>query len=360
MAQPSTRADVKKESFGVTTDGVPVDLYTFTNANGVEVRAMTYGGIILSLRVPDREGRLGDVVLGFDTLGGYLQDSPYFGAIVGRYGNRIARGRFALEGKPYTLAVNNGPNALHGGRKGFDKVVWRAEPFKKDDGVGVVFLYTSPDGEEGYPGRLETTVTYTLNDANALRIDYHAVADKATPVNLTQHTYFNLAGAGDILSHELMLKASRFTPVDATLIPTGELRRVEGTPLDFRTPRAIGARIDADDEQIRFGGGYDHNFVLERAADDPLPLAARVYEAGSGRVLEVYTTQPGLQFYSGNFLDGTLTGKAGTVYRRRTGFCLETQHFPDSPNHPDFPSTILQPGKEYRQRAVYAFSVRQP
>jgi len=357
---PASKAGVKKESFGATAEGVPVDLYTLTNANGMQVRAVTYGGIILSLRVSDRDGKLGDVVLGYDALDGYLKASPYFGSIIGRYGNRIARGRFTLDGKEYTLAVNNEPNALHGGRKGFDKVVWRAESFKNEAGVGVVFSYTSPDGEEGYPGKLEATVTYTLDDANKLSFDYHAVTDKATPVNLTQHTYFNLAGdgQGDILGHELMLKAKRFTPVDRTLIPTGEIRSVAGTPFDFTTPHAIGARIGAEDEQIKFGGGYDHNFVLDRDAGDSLQLAARVHEPTSGRVMEVSTTEPGVQFYSGNFLDGSITGKGGHVYRHRTGFCLETQHYPDSPNQPEFPSTILEPGQEYRSRTVYAFSVR--
>lgn len=357
---PASKAGVKKASFGATAEGVPVDLYTLTNASGMEVRAISYGGIILSLRVPDRAGKLGDVVLGYDAIDGYLKASPYFGSIIGRYGNRIARGRFTLDGKEYTLAANNGPNALHGGTKGFDKVVWRAEPFEKSEGVGVVFSYTSPDGEEGYPGKLEATVTYTLDDANTLSFDYRAVTDKPTPVNLTQHSYFNLAGdgQGDILGHELMLKASRFTPVDSTLIPTGEIRSVAGTPFDFTTPHTIGERIGTGDEQIRFGGGYDHNFVLDRDAGDSLQLAARVYEPTSGRVMEVSTTEPGVQFYSGNFLDGSITGKAGHVYRHRTGFCLETQHYPDSPNKPEFPSTILKPGEEYRSRTVYAFSVR--
>jgi aldose 1-epimerase len=326
----------------------------------MEVRAVTYGGIILSLRVPDPGGALSDIVLGYDSLGGYLESSPYFGAIIGRYGNRIAKGRFTLDGRPYSLALNNGPNALHGGKKGFDKVVWRAEPFQKPEGVGVVFSYTSPDGEEGYAGKLDATVTYTLSDDNALAFEYHAVTDEPTPVNLTQHTYFNLAGdgSGDILGHELMLKASRFTPVDATLIPTGELRSVTGTPFDFTTPHAIGERIGAADEQIKFGGGYDHNFVLDREPSDSLQLAARVIEPRTGRVMEVSTTEPGLQFYSGNFLDGSITGKGGHVYKQRTGFCLETQHYPDSPNKPEFPSTILKPGQEYRSRTVYAFSVR--
>jgi len=359
-AKTPSRAGVEKRPFGATADRAAVDLYTLTNASGVEVRAISYGGIIVSLRVPDRDGTLGDVVLGHDTLEGYQKASPYFGAIIGRYGNRIARGQFTLEGRAYSLATNNGPNALHGGLKGFDKVVWQAESFTNDKGVGVVFSYTSPDGEEGYPGALRATVTYTLSDANQLTFDYQAVTDKATPVNLTQHTYFNLAGegAGDILAHELMMKASHFTPVDSTLIPTGEIRKVDGTPFDFRTATVIGARIGGDDEQLRFGGGYDHNFVLDRKEGDSLVLAARVHEPRSGRVMEVSTTEPGVQFYSGNFLDGSITGKGGHVYKHRNGFCLETQHYPDSPNQPDFPTTILKPGQEYRSRTVYAFSAR--
>jgi aldose 1-epimerase len=359
---PASKAGFKKEAFGTTADGKAVDLYTLTNAKGTEVRAMTYGGIIVSLRVPDRDGKLGDVVLGRDTLAQYVEASPYFGAIIGRYGNRIGKARFTLDGKEYKLAANNGPNALHGGVRGFDKVVWQAEPFQKDGNVGVVFSYTSPDGEEGYPGTLQAQVTYTLGDDDTLAFAYHATTDKATPVNLTQHSYFNLAGdgAGDILGHEVTLKASRFTPVDKTLIPTGELKSVEGTPFDFRTPQTIGARINADDEQIKFGGGYDHNFVLDREEGGTLQLAATVYEPTSGRVMEVSTTEPGIQFYSGNFLDGTITGKSGHVYKHRTGFCLETQHFPDSPNKPKFPSTILKPGATYDTRTVYAFSVRKP
>ncbi|HEX6070969.1 MAG TPA: aldose epimerase family protein [Longimicrobiaceae bacterium] len=346
--------------FGVTPDGQQVTQYTVTNANGVEMKVINYGGIISSLRVPDREGNLEDVVLGFESLDGYVAEHPYFGAIIGRYGNRIAGGRFTLDGQTYQLPLNNGPNSLHGGEKGFDKVVWAAEPFENERGKGLIFTYTSPDGEEGYPGTLQARVTYTLTDANELIFDYHATTDKATPVNLTQHTYFNLAGdgAGSILNHEMMLNASRFTPVDSTLIPTGDLRDVEGTPFDFRQPTPLGARIDQDDEQLRFGIGYDHNFVIDRAEGDSLSLAARVYEPTSGRVMEVLTTEPAVQLYTGNFLDGSLTGKNGTVYEHRTGFCLETQHFPDSPNQPAFPSTILQPGEEYRSTTVYRFSTR--
>ena len=350
---------VTKEAFGTTRDGKPVDVYTLTNAPGIAVRAITYGGIITSLRVPDKEGQFADVVLGYDSLDGYLTASPYFGALIGRYGNRIAQGKFTLEGKEYTLATNDGPNHLHGGVKGFDKVVWQAESFQSKDGVGVVFTYPSPDGEEGYPGNLSVKVTYTLNDKNELIFDYQATTDKATPVNLTQHTYFNLAGDGkrDILGHELRLNADHFTPIGKTLIPTGEIRSVKGTPFDFAQPTAIGARIQEKDEQLVFGRGYDHNFVLTRKAPG-LSLAARVYEPTTGRVMEVYTTEPGVQFYSGNFLDGTITGKQGHVYKQRYGFCLETQHFPDSPNQVNFPSTILRPGQTYHSRSVYKFSAK--
>ena len=353
-AEPTRESHVSREPFGTTPTGEAVELVTLTNAHGVEMRVMTYGGIIVSLRVPDRNGRLGDVVLGYDSLAGYIRDSPYFGAIVGRYGNRIAKGRFTLNGTEYRLAINNGPNHLHGGIRGFDKVVWRAEPFRDARGAGVVLRHTSPDGDEGYPGTLQATVTYTLTDRNEVRIDYEATTDKATPVNLTQHSYFNLAGSGDILGHTLMIAADRFTPVDSTLIPTGVLAPVAGTPFDFRTPHAIGERIGDANEQLRFGGGYDHNFVLTRP-DTGLALAARLTDSLSGRTLEIRTTEPGVQFYSGNFLDGSITGKGGTVYRHRTGLCLETQHFPDSPNHPEFPSTILEPGRTYRSRTVWTF-----
>jgi len=337
-----------------------VSAYTLKSANGMEARVLDYGGILVSLRVPDRHGRFDDVVLGYDSLADYLRSSPYFGAIIGRYGNRIAGGRFTLDGKTYTLAKNNGPNHLHGGLKGFDKVVWDAAPFQGADSVGLVFRYTSPDGEEGYPGTVRATVTYTLTDRNELIFDYHATTDRATLVNLTQHSYFNLAGdgKGDILGHVVTLNADRFTPVDSTLIPTGEIRSVSGTPFDFRTPTAIGARIDQDDEQLRYGRGYDHNFVLNKGADGGPTPAARVYEPSSGRLMEIYTTEPGLQFYSGNFLDGTLRGKHGVVYRRRYGFAMETQHYPDSPNKPTFPSTTLRPGESYHSRTIYKFGVQ--
>lgn len=350
---------IKKEEFGTTKDGTPVERYTLANTHGMEVRAMTYGGIVTNLRVPDKAGKLDDVVLGFDNLAGYMDNKPYFGAIIGRYANRIAKGKFTLDWKEYTLAVNNGPNSLHGGLRGFDKVVWHAEPFEKNDAVGIVFTYLSKDGEEGYPGNLNTKVTYTLTDNDELTFDYEATTDKATPVNLTQHSYFNLAGEGhgDILGHLLRLNASRFTPVDKDLIPTGELRSVRGIPLDFTSPTAIGARINDKYEQLVIAGGYDHNYVIDHSAD-AMGLAARVEEPTTGRVMEVYTTEPGVQFYSGNFLDGTITGKQGHVYNRRNGFCLETQHYPDSPNHPEFPSTILRPGKTFHSRTSYKFLTR--
>jgi len=355
------RGAPRPQPFGSTDRGEAVSLYTLKNARGMEAKVLDYGGVIVSLRVPDRNGRLGDVVLGFDSLTDYERGSPYFGAIVGRYGNRIARGRFTLDGRSYTLATNNGPNHLHGGVRGFDKVMWSVAPFEHPDSVGLVLAYTSPDGEEGYPGTLRATVTYTLTNQNELIVDYHATTDRATPVNLTQHSYFNLAGdgAGDILGHVVTLNADRFTPVDSTLIPTGEIRSVVGTPFDFRTPTAIGARIGQADEQLRYGRGYDHNFVLNKAGTaGDLALAARVFEPTTGRVMEVVTTEPGLQFYSGNFLDGTLRGKRGVVYQHRSGFAMETQHFPDSPNQPAFPSTILRPGEEYGSRTIYRFGVQ--
>ena len=328
------------------------------NAHGIEVHAIPYGGIITSILVPDRTGRLDDIVLGFDTPDGYTHgNGPYMGAIIGRYGNRIAKGEFTLDGQAYKLAINNKPNHLHGGIKGFDKVIWQSEQFKNSEGTGVIFRYTSADGEEGYPGSLKVTVTYTLNDKNELIVDYAATADKATPVNLTQHSYFNLTGGThDVLGHVVTINADRYTPVDTSLIPVGTVQPVDGTPFDFRKPAAIGLRIQADDQQLLYGNGYDHNYVLNRSGDG-LTHAAHVFEPISGRALDVFTTEPGMQFYSGNFLDGTITGKGGHVYKQRFGFCLETQHFPDSPNQPQFPSTILRPGAEYHSRTVFAFSV---
>jgi aldose 1-epimerase len=330
-------------------------VYTIRNSSGVEARILTYGGIIASLRTPDRNGVFDDIVLGFDSLSSYVHDSPYFGAIVGRYANRIANGRFTLDGKTYQLPINNPPNSLHGGDRGFDKAVWEAAPFDRPDGVGVTLSHVSPDGDQGYPGTVRVQVTYTLSDRNELSVAYHATADKATPINLSQHTYFNLTGAArDVLGHVLTLNADRYTPVDSTLIPTGELASVAGTPFDFRAATAIGARIGADDEQLRRGHGYDHNVVLTRAPSG-LTHAAHVLEPASRRTLDVYTDQPGVQFYTGNFLDGTLHGKGGRVYGFRYGFCLETQHFPDSPNEPSFPSTILRPGRAFDSRTVFVF-----
>jgi aldose 1-epimerase len=322
----------------------------------MELRAISYGGIITSLKVPDGTGAFADVVHGFDTLEGYLKEHPYFGAIVGRYGNRIARGQFTLNGQMYKLATNNGPNHLHGGVKGFDKMVWKAEPLS--NGRGVAFARRSPDGEEGYPGNLDVRVSYTLTDANELDIRYEATTDRATPLNLTQHTYFNLAGhdSGDILGHELTLNADRYTPVDSNLIPTGELTPVAGTPFDFRKATPVGARIDEQHPQLEYGRGYDHNWVLNRKGEG-LQMAARLSDPKSGRMMEITTTQPGIQFYTGNFLDGTTIGKGGTAYEHRSGLCLETQHFPDSPNKPNFPSTILRPGETYRTRTVFRFGV---
>ncbi|HEY2381240.1 MAG TPA: aldose epimerase family protein [Terriglobia bacterium] len=328
------------------------------NSTGMEVRAIPYGGIITSIRVPDRSGHVDDVVLGYDTIDAYVKNnSPYMGAIIGRYGNRIAKGMFTLDGQVYKLATNDGSNHLHGGMKGFDKVVWQPEEFKTSDGSGVIFRYTSADGEEGYPGKLTVRVTYTLTGRNELIVDYFATSDKATPVNLTQHTYFNLTGGTrDVLDHVVTIDADRFTPTDAGAIPTGVLQPVDGTPFDFRQPTPIGARINMDDEQLRNGKGYDHNYVVNRSGDG-LVHAAHVLEPVTGRVLDVSTTEPGVQFYSGNNLDGSITGKSGHVYTKRFGFCLETQHFPDSPNEPEFPSTVLRPGTEYRSRTVFAFSV---
>jgi aldose 1-epimerase len=347
--------------FGALENGQQVRAFTMTNSRGVEVRVLDYGGIIQSIRTPDRAGALADIVLGFDDVQGYVKSSPYFGALTGRYANRIAKGRFQLDGKAYTLAVNNGPNALHGGIKGFDKVIWSVEPHGDSAGVRLVLRYTSPDGEEGYPGTLRATVTYTLTHANQLVLDYEATTDKPTIVNLTNHSYFNLhgEGSGTILDHVLTLNADRYTPIDSTSIPTGELPPVAGTPFDFRKPTAIGARIDQPDRQLKNGRGYDHNFVLSRPSGATgLVHAAHVVDPSSGRTLDVETTEPGVQFYTGNFLDGSFAGKKGHVYQRRTGFCLETQHFPDSPNKPQFPSTVLRPGQTYHSRTQFTFGVQ--
>ncbi len=348
--------EITRSAFGKTHDGQEVWLFTLQCDSGMKAILTNYGAILTSLYVADRNGHFDDVVLGFPSLDGYLQKHPYFGALVGRYSNRIGKGRFMLDGVEYKLATNNGENHLHGGIKGFDKVVWSAEPVERDSAVGVKFSYLSKDGEEGYPGNLSCSVIYWLTSKNELRIEYFATVDKATPVNLTNHSYFNLAGqgVGDILNHQLEIFAERFTPIDKGSIPNGELRSVEDTSMDFRQPHTIGERINNHDEQLKFGRGYDHNWVLNRISRS-LTLAAKVYEPTSRRVMEVWTTEPGMQFYSGNFLDGSLAGKDGRVYKHRHGFCLETQHFPDSPNKPDFPSTILRPGETYRTETVYRF-----
>ena len=348
---------MNKEKFGTTSDGTPVIVYTLRNSHGMEAKIMTYGGILISLKVPDKQGTLSDVVLGYDSLSRYeTSNSPYFGALIGRYGNRIGKAKFTLQGKEYKLAANNGPNSLHGGRRGFDKVVWTVNDADSKEGKSVALTYVSKDGEEGYPGNLTVEVIYSLTDNNEVRIDYKATTDKPTVLNLTEHSYFNLAGAGtgDILSTELMLNANRFTPIDRGLIPTGELLDVKGTPMDFTTPTAIGARINDNDQQLKFGMGYDHNWVLNKNGNE-LSLAARATNNSTGRVMEVYTTEPGVQFYSGNFLDGTQIGKGGTKYQKRYGFCLETQHFPDSPNKPKFPTTELDPGQTYTSTTIYRF-----
>ena len=352
---PSMRG-LEISDFG-TADGMPVKLFSLTNASGAEVGIIEYGGIVVNLDVPDRDGNLGDVVLGFDDLESYIADTPFFGAITGRYANRIAKGRFEIDGTAYELPVNNGPNSLHGGVKGFDKVVWKGVPLASGDGVE--FSYVSADGEEGYPGTLDAKVTYTWTDDAELRIEYEATTDKPTVINLTNHSYFNLkdGGASSILDHELTINADRYTPVDATSIPLGEIADLDGTPLDFRQATAIGARIEEENEQLGFGAGYDHNYVLNRDGDG-LALAATVHDHATGRAMDVLTEEPGVQFYSGNFLDGHHMGKGGVPYQHRSGLCLETQHFPDSPNQPDFPSTILRPGETYSTTTVYKFYAR--
>ncbi|MEZ5351939.1 MAG: aldose epimerase family protein [Bryobacteraceae bacterium] len=348
---------VAKGGFG-TMSGHAVDLYTLANGKGFEAKISTRGGVVVSLLAPDKAGKYEDVVLGFDTPEGYEKENPYFGALIGRYGNRIAKGRFVLNNVEYRLAVNNGENHLHGGLQGFDKRLWSARALAGEN-PALELTYVSRDGEEGYPGNLSVKVVYTVTADNELKLDYSATTDRTTILNLTNHSYFNLAGQGngDILGHEMQINADRFTPVDAGLIPTGELRPVKGTPFDFTSPVTIGARIGAGDEQLRFGGGYDHNYVLNRTSEG-LNLAARVHEPGSGRVMEVHTTQPGVQFYTGNFLDGSLTGKGGKVYKQRYAFCLETQHFPDSPNKKDFPTVVLEPGQEYKSSTVYRFTAK--
>ena len=352
---------VTKQSYGKTAAGENVNLYTLRNSKGVEAKITNYGGILVSLKVPDRNGKFDDVVLGFNDLESYLtKNDPYMGALIGRYGNRIAKGRFTLDGVEYKLAFNNGVNHLHGGIKGFDKMVWTATESRTPTGPALALTYVSKDGEEGYPGNLRVRVVYTLTNNNELKIDYTASTDKDTVTNLTHHSYFNLAGEGngDILNHRLVLKANRFVPTDEGAIPTGEVRNVGNTPFDFRTANAIGARINQEtDEQIKFGKGYDHTWVINGRAG-VLRQAAIVYEPTSGRVMEVWTTEPGVQFYTGNYLDGTITGKSGKPYPRRSGFCLETQHYPDSPNQPKFPTTTLRKGATYSSTTIYRFSAR--
>lgn len=348
-------ATITESPFGTLPDGREATLYTLTNANGMIARISNLGGVITELHVPDRDGLLADVCHGFDNVTPYMGDSHYFGALIGRYGNRIANGRFTLDGVEYQLDVNNGVNHLHGGADGFHRRLWTAETFNTPKSAGLILTYASPDGEQGYPGNAEVTVIYELRNDNELRIAFHAIADKATPMNLTNHAYFNLAGQGDILGHELTIFGDAYTPVDGGLIPAGAPAQVEGTPFDFRTPHAIGERIDQKDEQLGYGSGYDHNFVLTKE-QGALAVAARVVEPTSGRVLEVLTQEPGIQFYSGNFLHDGVSGK-GRIYGYRSGFCLEPQHFPDSPNRPDFPSTLLRPNEEYSTVMAYRFSV---
>jgi len=348
---------VEKSSFGTTKDGQAVDLYTLTNANGVAARIITYGALLTELHVPDRDGKMADVVLGFKTLDRYEGDHPYFGGTIGRVANRIAKGKFKLNGQEYTLAANNGPNHLHGGLRGFDKRVWKAQPVSVGGVPAVRFAYTSADMEEGYPGALTATVTYTLTHSNELRLDYTATTDKPTIVNLTNHSYFNLAGDGQgtVLDHELTIMADRYTPVDDTLIPTGEIASVRGTVMDFNRATPIGARISEVPGPAP--GGYDHNYVLSHGGR-VLAMSATVREPKSGRVMEVLTSEPGVQLYTGNFLDGTITGKAGVAYQKHFGFCLETQHFPDTINRPNFPPVVLQPGRTFKSTTVYRFSAR--
>jgi aldose 1-epimerase len=362
-AQKDQQSKLTSQPFGKTPEGKEVFLYTLCNNNGMKVDITNYGAIVVRLFIPDKQGKLADVVLGYNTLTQYVADSPYFGCIVGRFGNRIAHGRFSLDGKEYQLATNNEPGGipchLHGGLKGFDKRVWEAKPVSDPEKPGIEMRYLSKDGEEGYPGNLDVTVCYRLSDKNELIIEYMAKTDKATSVNLTQHSYFNLKGEGngDILDHILMIQADHFTPVNKGLIPTGVIQSVTDTPFDFTSPHAIGEFINAKDEQIQFGGGYDHNWVL-RKKENELTLAATVYEPNSGRFMEVWTTEPGLQFYSGNFLDGHIIGKSAKPYHYRSGLCLETQHFPDSPNQPNFPSVILRPTKQYKSTTLYRFSTK--
>ncbi len=349
---------IEKKYFGQIGEGISAVLYTLANSNGASFSVTNYGGIITELKMPDKNGKISDIVLGYEKIEDYIKETPYFGATVGRYGNRIAKGKFTLADKEFMLATNNYPNHLHGGVKGFDKVVWDLEPFQKENELGVIMKYFSVDGEEGYPGNLDVTVTYTLNNANELRVDYLATTDKPTICNLTNHSYFNLkdAGASSILDHELQIFADRYIPIDPTSIPLGRLEYVTDSPFDFTDSKKIGRDINVENEQLKNGIGYDHNFVLNGEMGT-MRLAAKVYEKSSGRVLELFTEEPGVQFYSGNFLDGSLIGKNGIVYNHRNGFCLETQHYPDSPNQPAWPTTILNPGETYKTSTIHKFSV---
>lgn len=355
-----TMAGITREIFGKLSETESADIFTLRNTAGMTVRISNYGGTIVSWTAPDKEGNFEDITLGCDSLAGYQKGVPYFGALVGRYGNRIAKGKFTLDGKTYHLATNNGENALHGGLKGFDKVLWKSLAVEGKE-PKLVLNYVSRDGEEGYPGNLSVEITYTLTNDNSLKIDYKATTDKATVINLTNHAYFNLSGvktSTPILDHEITLNADKFLPVDVTLIPTGELKSVTGTPFDFRKAKKIGLEInDSTNVQIKYGGGYDHCWVLADSAKT-LKLAATVHEPKSGRMLEVFTTEPAIQFYTGNFLDGTIVGKGGIIYQRRTGLCLETQHYPDSPNHPKFSSTVLHPNEAYQTSTIYKFSAK--
>ena len=356
LAAPLSAQSVSESDWGKTKNGEPVKMFTLKNSKGMTAKVITYGATLQSLTAPDRNGKFADVVFGFDKISDYETLNDYYGAIVGRYGNRIANGTFSIDGKEYKLTINNGPNSLHGGLVGFDQKVWKAEASKNNDSASVKLTIVSPDGDQGYPGNLTASVTYTLNNQNELIINYSAESDKPTVANLTNHSYFNLYGAGNgnILNHEVTINADKFTPVDETLIPTGELKDVENTPVDFRKPKPVGSRIDKSDEQLKFGGGYDHNFVLNKKSPNEMTLAARVYEPISGRKMLIYTTEPGLQFYSGNFLKGT-KGKGGKEYEYRYGMCFETQHFPDSPNQKDFPSTLLKPGTVYHSTTIFKF-----
>jgi aldose 1-epimerase len=362
LAAPAT-PDTSPRPFGHMPDGREIHVYSLQNAHGFRVDIMDLGGTVVRLMVPDKNGKLADVALGFDSADPYLKGVPYFGATIGRYGNRIANGKFTLDGKTYSLPLNDKPGgipcSLHGGTMGFDKVLWQGTPTTVDGNPALTLKYVSPDGDQGYPGELTAEVTYSVTPKNELRIDYKATTDKPTPVNLTNHTYFNLAGegSGTILDHELVIHAKNTTPVNAGLIPTGEIKPVAGTPFDFTKAHKIGERIGQDDQQLTFGGGYDHNWVLDNQSGK-LKVAATLYEPKSGRFMEVLTDQPGLQFYSGNFLDGTLTGKSGQKYEHRGALCLETQHYPDSPNHPDFPNTILHPGETLKSTTIYRFSTK--